>query len=483
MTKNFILTKNPSLFIKTVERDYYEMISGTVTEEEAVEYVSNLLPLARACNFNKKLWFWLIDEPENMPGDARVGLIYEPTYMLTATVLYAMSKYEAVSKLPNISYALENILNGCMGRQFQGHGFDGNYGFITAMKIFANANITEFLEKYGSQYPAFNEFFDNCVLKLTNKYLSGIAGSEINHNIHYIDEAFDIIRTLEPLEDSNYIFVYGTLMKGQPANYLLNDAGYMGKFKLSDFAMYNLGAYPGIKACAGESVVGEVYEVSDEMLTAMDSYEGSQYDRKVVTVCNSESKLNVFAYVYNGNISGNLMRESWNANDSDEVWYACYGSNLQEERFNCYIKGGLCKENGKTYPGCRDDLRPSAQKLRNYKGTMYYGNNSSSWGGKGVSFFDPNGEGKTIMRLYKISREQLHDIQAQEGLSANWYGKIVCLDVIDDCPVYTLTSEHKRPENAPSKAYMDLMYKALVNECGVFDEEAREYLNYETFIH
>ena len=39
MTKNFILSRNPELFIKSTERDYAEMISGTVTEAEAYEYV------------------------------------------------------------------------------------------------------------------------------------------------------------------------------------------------------------------------------------------------------------------------------------------------------------------------------------------------------------------------------------------------------------------------------------------------------------
>ncbi|MDY5640686.1 MAG: hypothetical protein SPF36_06250 [Lachnospiraceae bacterium] len=78
MTKNFILSRNPELFIKSTERDYAEMISGTVTEAEAYEYVSNLLPLARACNNNKSCWFWLVDEAENMPSDIRVVYMFEP---------------------------------------------------------------------------------------------------------------------------------------------------------------------------------------------------------------------------------------------------------------------------------------------------------------------------------------------------------------------------------------------------------------------
>ena len=53
---------------------------------------------------------------------------------------------------------------------------------------------------------------------------------------------------------------------------------------------------------------------------------------------------------------------------------------------------------------------------------------------------------------------------------------MVCLDVIDDCPVFTLTSESVRPENKPSGAYINMMKKALVEECCIGSEEAEEYL-------
>lgn len=476
MTKNFILSRNPELFIKSTERDYAEMISGTVTEAEAYEYVSNLLPLARACNNNKSCWFWLVDEAENMPSDIRVVYMFEPAYRLAATIMYAMTEYKTVREIPSISYTFEKILNGCMARNFQGHGFDNHDGFIYAMNIFANANISKFLSLFGKDFPAFNEYFIKQTNILKEKYLTGVIHHDMIKSITYTKEAFDIIRKLEPLKKSTYIFVYGTLMKGQPANHLLNDAGYIGKFRLADYAMYNLGAYPGIKEHKGESVIGELYEINDEILRAMDSYEGTQYKRNLVTVTNSDSSFNAYAYIYIGSITNSIMREEWAAKDTDAVWYACYGSNLSYNRFNCYIEGGFCKENGKTYVGCKDNSRPFDQKLRNYPGKMYYGNSSASWNNLGVSFFNPDAESKTIMRLYKISREQLHDIQKQEGSSANWYGKMVCLDVIDDCPVFTLTSESVRPENKPSGAYINMMKKALVEECCIGSEEAEEYL-------
>lgn len=42
------------------------------------------------------------------------------------------------------------------------------------------------------------------------------------------------------------LFVYGTLMQGQPAHDLLKDAAYSRRYTLYDHTMVDLGAYPGI---------------------------------------------------------------------------------------------------------------------------------------------------------------------------------------------------------------------------------------------
>lgn len=260
------------------------------------------------------------------------------------------------------------------------------------------------------------------------------------------------------------IFVYGTLMRGEAANYMLDEAKYLGKYRLADYAMYRVQSFPGIVAQKGESVVGEVYEVSKSILIAMDHYEceGSLYLRKEVVVANENETHRTYVYVYNREVIGKeLLRERWNANDEDYVWYAAYGSNLNRERFRNYIEGGIYELTGKYCEGCRNKKGWIDERVKVYNGEMYYGNESGSWEGKGVAFFDSTSNDKTKMRLYKITREQLHDIQCNEGKSANWYGKCECLDVLlDGCEVYTLTSENKRPLKAPCDKY----YKLIVEE-------------------
>jgi len=75
---------------------------------------------------------------------------------------------------------------------------------------------------------------------------------------------------------------------------------FAGEYTLSGYALYDLGRYPGILAKAGEEVAGEVYRVSDDMLSAMDEYEdeGSLYHRRRVTVTGEEGSMEVWVYVY-----------------------------------------------------------------------------------------------------------------------------------------------------------------------------------------
>lgn len=112
------------------------------------------------------------------------------------------------------------------------------------------------------------------------------------------------------------IFVYGTLMKGQRAAHKMEGSCFVGCFQLKDYAMYNLGRYPGIVLCDGELVQGELYFVSDEMLARMDEYEGEGdlYLRTKVKVWSGQECLDAEVYVYNRDITGyEKMQGSWNA--------------------------------------------------------------------------------------------------------------------------------------------------------------------------
>lgn len=100
--------------------------------------------------------------------------------------------------------------------------------------------------------------------------------------------------------DSYFVFVYGTLMRGQSAHAYLAEAEYIGEYRLPGYAMYDLGWYPGIVPDPARTVYGEVYHVSDQMLWKMDGYEGegSLYHRVRANAENESGTVPVFVYVY-----------------------------------------------------------------------------------------------------------------------------------------------------------------------------------------
>lgn len=114
---------------------------------------------------------------------------------------------------------------------------------------------------------------------------------------------------------STNVFVYGTLMRGEGAHFYLSKAKFAGEYRLRDFAIFNLGWYPGIRPRKGGVVYGEVYAVDDGMLRDMDRYEGegSLYHRTPVTVENDKERIDAVAYVYAQEIGGNeIAGGRWN---------------------------------------------------------------------------------------------------------------------------------------------------------------------------
>ena len=80
------------------------------------------------------------------------------------------------------------------------------------------------------------------------------------------------------------------------------------------------------------------------------------------------------------------------------------------------------------------------------------------------------------MKLYKINYSQLLDLQKMEGKSANWYGKIYCIGIKDNHPIFTLTSENRRPKNLPDEKYFSLIAAELKEQFSLSDREAISYI-------
>lgn len=82
------------------------------------------------------------------------------------------------------------------------------------------------------------------------------------------------------------VFVYGTLLAGEPNHYRLThdpirDVPLAVPGRLlyrvatrPEFTLYNLGYFPGVVAKGDTAVLGEVYEVTDDVLASLDRLEG-----------------------------------------------------------------------------------------------------------------------------------------------------------------------------------------------------------------
>ena len=411
---------------------------------------------------------------ERMPRDARVGIVYQPSYAVVALALYLKTTRPA-SETSWMDPCLKKLMDAAFQYGIVGHGFEAGEMLRNTMLMFCRAGLKEYLESGERLSEVFNSFMTEMLNRINNEVSEGhsaFAGGYSSRCPHLTRIPAEYAKMDTP------VFVYGTLMKGERAASYLVDAYFAGEAILRDYALHELGHFPGIKESHGHFVLGQVFYVNSVTLDKLDSYEdeGSLYHRQKVSVQLGSEPIEVYAYVYAGVPDNAPYSGRWNMQDDTPIWYAAYGSNLNESRFACYIRGGICEQNNRFYRGCSDKTMWTDSRIQTMKGRMYFANHSGSWGGKGVAFYSPEGQGTTVMRLYKITYGQLKEVQLQEGCSMNWYGRLVCLCFEDGLPVMTFTSGKQLEQNIPDDAYLNLIHDALVSECGISKREAAQYL-------
>ena len=130
------------------------------------------------------------------------------------------------------------------------------------------------------------------------------------------------------------------------------------------------------------------------------------------------------------------------------VWYACYGSNINRERFMRYINN------------CTDRTKPAEDRPYEFAHPVFFAGTSSIWGGKGKVFLDDTADGHAFGRIYKITGEQYREVKGYEGRD---YTKKVELGMLEGIPVVTFTCRQKpEPERAvPSAEYLEVILSGL----------------------
>lgn len=150
----------------------------------------------------------------------------------------------------------------------------------------------------------------------------------------------------------------------------------------------------------------------------------------------------------------------------EEVWYACYGSNINYNRLMLYINK------------CNDKSKPLEEKPFIINHPIYFACESNLWTG-GMAFLDYQKEGKSYGKIYKIKISQFKDIYKQEP---NYYDTIILLDYINNLPVLTFTSKNKLDAylNNPSIKYKKVIMDGLKDlKYNLTEEEMNKYLSNE----
>lgn len=141
-----------------LQSDLLAIVGGDVSDKELLDYANTLVARIRKEIGYEGDNFWCVAEVvDGMPGDARVDLIYRPTYLATCILMQAWLRLKELRESESFKAALQGAMYGSMGRRFEGHGFDWYEGFCETLHIFELGRVPEFLEAY----PDLNSDFTN----------------------------------------------------------------------------------------------------------------------------------------------------------------------------------------------------------------------------------------------------------------------------------------------------------------------------------
>jgi len=180
------------------------------------------------------------------------------------------------------------------------------------------------------------------------------------------------------------------------------------------------------------------------------------------------------------------------------VWYVSYGSNMQADRFACYLTGAAPVGASRRHPGCRDARPPRAARGCELPGGVYFATQSPVWGG-GRAFYDGGLPGTAAARAYLITASQFADVAAQEmyrepgadldlrGVLATGrvrfgpgrYETLLHLGDHDGHPMLTFTAPWTAAETAPvppSAAYLRTLAAGLREAHGWSVGRVADYL-------
>ena len=265
-------------------REDFRQIQNSDEDETAV-YLAELLPQARPLVHNKEMCFFGLDDPNHMPGDARVDFFYGPTYLAAAMIIRALNRFPDLperTQARGIMPAEEwkdraaRILNACTGRGFQGSGFDSYRELLRCMDLFVDAGVFRFLEKFGDLSPKFTELFRHTWKELEKDSLKDSVIRGFGED--FTEKVKALVQWAKMGDGCRYYLAYGSNIESAQMLKRCPSAELVGTTMLKDwrlmFKKSGSGYYLTIEEAKGKSLPAVIWKVSPEGEKMLDRYEG-----------------------------------------------------------------------------------------------------------------------------------------------------------------------------------------------------------------
>ena len=130
----------------------------SLTERQAEELARSVLAECQEVVPGSGMQFYVLDDPSDMPSDARVDFLYRPTYFAAATLISLSVRWPTLLDGERQA-AFAAILRACTGRGLRGHGYEAEDGLIDAIEILLRAPVKRFFAESGQNHPEFAACF------------------------------------------------------------------------------------------------------------------------------------------------------------------------------------------------------------------------------------------------------------------------------------------------------------------------------------
>lgn len=249
------------------------------------------------------------------------------------------------------------------------------------------------------------------------------------------------------------VFVYGTLRKGERNHHFLDGAACIFEQCRTNGSLYDTNnGYPAMKENKSSWIYGELYEVTESQLRAIDRLEGFEdgrrdnlYNRTTIPVYNGSGE-EIRAIIYT---AGQTLHKStkripsgdwlvYNYLKQDEILYFAYGSCMDDERFKL---AGV------------DQYFVNLKGRGTLNGFEFKFSRSTDDGGKADLI--ENSQEKVEGKVYQIPHKALEYLYKREGVYANAYRPAIVPVTINKLIYHTITfiGMEKSAETKPTELY------------------------------